>query len=69
MPASSDHFLLICATCKGGQSASALRDALAEFAAQFQHSTDGWTNATDRPRALLTKTLSRMPRIAKENLK
>ena len=37
--------------------------ALAEFAQQFQNSTDGWTSATDRPRALYRKTLSRMPRI------
>ncbi|MDA7966711.1 DUF1636 domain-containing protein [Ruegeria sp.] len=38
-------------------------EALADFAVQYRHSNDGWTNATDRPRALLTKTLSRMPRI------
>lgn len=37
--------------------------ALAEFAAQYRESPDGWTNATDRPRALSRKTLSRMPRI------
>ncbi len=40
--------------------------ALAEFAQQFQNSTDGWTNATDRPRPLYRKTLSRMPRIEAE---
>ncbi len=37
--------------------------ALAEFAAQYRESPDGWTNATDRPQALFNKTLSRMPRI------
>lgn len=37
--------------------------ALAEFAFQYRDSPDGWTNATDRPRALFRKTLSRMPRI------
>ncbi|SDW96180.1 Predicted metal-binding protein [Ruegeria halocynthiae] len=37
--------------------------ALAEFAMQYRQSPDGWTNATDRPRALINKTLSRMPRI------
>ena len=36
-------------------------DAVAEFAEQYRLSSDGWTNATDRPRALFTKTLSRMP--------
>ncbi|WP_372573400.1 DUF1636 family protein [Ruegeria jejuensis] len=41
-------------------------DALAQFAEQYRQSPDGWTNATDRPRPLLTKTLSRMPRIAQE---
>lgn len=38
-------------------------NAVAEFARQYHHSADGWTNATDRPRPLLTKTLSRMPRL------
>lgn len=38
-------------------------EALAEFALQYQNSADGWTNATDRPWALFTKTISRMPRI------
>ncbi|WP_170329752.1 DUF1636 family protein [Ruegeria arenilitoris] len=38
-------------------------DALADFARQFHASGDGWTNATDRPRALFNKTLARMPRL------
>ncbi|MFD1159642.1 DUF1636 family protein [Roseovarius aestuarii] len=38
-------------------------DALVQFACQYQQSTDGWTNATDRPPALLAKTLARLPRI------
>lgn len=115
MPESSDHFLLICETCQGSDSADALRnafkgklpprfairevscmagcsqpttvgfqavgkaqylfgriksaqdiDALVAFAHQYQNSEDGWTSATDRPPALYTKTLSRMPRIAPE---
>lgn len=41
-------------------------DALAAFAHQYRDSTDGWTNATDRPRALFRKTLSRIPRIEPE---
>ncbi|WP_209940134.1 DUF1636 domain-containing protein [Ruegeria sp. HKCCE4148] len=36
-------------------------DAVVEFAGQYQLSSDGWTNATDRPLTLFTKTLSRMP--------
>lgn len=112
MPETSDHFLLICATCKGEVRAAALCDALAGrlpsgfdmrivncmagcdrpvtagfqatnkaqylfgdiqsaadidalsvFAHQYRHSADGWTSATDRPPALFTKTLARMPRI------
>lgn len=112
MPENSEHFLLICETCQGSDSADALRtaiadklpscfairgvscmagcshpttvgfqaadkaqylfgrissaqdiEALAAFAWQYQDSADGWTNATDRPPALYTKTLSRMPRI------
>ncbi len=35
--------------------------ALAAFAQQYFDSPDGWTNATDRPRALFNKTLSRLP--------
>lgn len=41
-------------------------DALVAFAHQYARSADGWTNATDRPLALMDKTLSRMPRIAQE---
>ncbi|WP_170764904.1 DUF1636 family protein [Ruegeria lacuscaerulensis] len=41
-------------------------EALAEFAHQYCDSADGWTNATDRPRPLFTKTLSRLPRIQLE---
>lgn len=112
MPNISDHYLLVCATCKGADAAEqvtaelahrlpdrfAIRavncmagcerpttigfqapgkaqylfgdiateqdlDAVAQFADQYFRSEDGWTNATDRPCALLTKTLSRMPRI------
>ncbi len=37
--------------------------ALVEFAHQYQNSWDGWTNASDRPGPLYTKTLSRLPRI------
>ncbi|MEX0348564.1 MAG: DUF1636 family protein [Paracoccaceae bacterium] len=47
------------------QTASEL-EALAEFAHQYRQSSDGWTNATARPRPLLNKTLSRMPRIEAE---
>ncbi|WP_170326254.1 DUF1636 family protein [Ruegeria arenilitoris] len=36
-------------------------NAVTEFARQFHDRADGWTNATDRPRALFTKTLARMP--------
>ncbi len=36
--------------------------ALAEFAVQYQQSDDGWTKATERPRALFSKTLARLPR-------
>ena len=35
--------------------------ALAEFAVQYRQSDDGWTSATDRPAALYTKTLARIP--------
>ncbi len=41
-------------------------EALAEFAHQYQQSPDGWTKASERPRALYTKTLSRMPPISQE---
>ncbi|WP_377190936.1 DUF1636 family protein [Ruegeria meonggei] len=41
-------------------------DALAAFALQYSNSADGWTNATDRPRGLMTKTLSRMPCLGSE---
>lgn len=40
--------------------------ALTAFAHQYENSVDGWTNATDRPKALFHKTLSRMPRICSE---
>ncbi|WP_424832272.1 DUF1636 family protein [Ruegeria sp.] len=43
-------------------------DALAEFAQQYCDSADGWTSATERPRALYTKTLSRMPPLEMEEL-
>ncbi len=36
---------------------------LVEFAAQYQQSADGWTKATERPKALFTKTLARLPRL------
>lgn len=35
--------------------------ALSEFAVQYQQSQSGWTSATDRPAALSTKTLARLP--------
>ena len=35
--------------------------ALVAFAGQYQASADGWTNASDRPKALFRKTVSRMP--------
>ncbi|WP_298935093.1 DUF1636 domain-containing protein [uncultured Ruegeria sp.] len=35
--------------------------AVAEFAHQYLDSEDGWTSASERPPALLTKTLSRLP--------
>ncbi|CUH41892.1 DUF1636 family protein [Ruegeria atlantica] len=41
-------------------------DALAEFAHQYHRSGDGWTNATQRPPALLEKTLARLPRLKLE---
>ena len=37
--------------------------ALVEFAAQYCASADGWSTATERPRALYNKTLSRLPKI------
>lgn len=37
--------------------------ALLTFARQYHISADGWTKATDRPKALLHKTLARLPRI------
>lgn len=40
--------------------------ALTAFAQQFRDSADGWTKATERPRALLHKTLARLPGIAVE---
>jgi predicted metal-binding protein len=115
MQNSPDHVILICATCKGTQSAcdidAALKNrltdsfeirtvdcmagcdapttvafqakekaqylfggigtaleisALAEFAWQYYQSDDGWTNASERPRALFTKTLARLPRLVTE---
>lgn len=36
-------------------------DALGQFAEQYQQSQTGWTSATDRPAALYTKTLARLP--------
>lgn len=50
----------------GGIQTSRDVEALAEFAHQYQNSADGWTNATDRPRALISKTLSRLPHIQLE---
>lgn len=41
-------------------------EALVEFAHQYCNVVDGWTNATDRPRPLFAKTLSRLPRIQLE---
>ncbi|WP_170418761.1 DUF1636 family protein [Ruegeria atlantica] len=41
-------------------------DALADFAHQYRDSEDGWTNATQRPPALLEKTLARLPRLIVE---
>lgn len=41
-------------------------EALVAFAHQYARTTDGWTNATDRPPALIDKTLSRMPWIERE---
>ena len=35
--------------------------ALATFAHQYQQSETGWTSATERPVALSTKTLARIP--------
>ncbi|WP_298850229.1 DUF1636 domain-containing protein [uncultured Ruegeria sp.] len=37
--------------------------ALVDFATQFGDSDDGWTSASDRPPALFSKTLSRMPHL------
>ncbi|WP_300056428.1 DUF1636 family protein [uncultured Roseobacter sp.] len=42
---------------------SADLEALGAFARQYKTSSDGWTNASDRPLALFEKTLSRMPRV------
>ncbi|MEM9578083.1 MAG: DUF1636 domain-containing protein [Pseudomonadota bacterium] len=42
-------------------------DALSAFAQQYKRSVDGWTNATDRPSALLDKTLARLPRLCSES--
>ena len=36
-------------------------EALVAFAARYADSPDGWTRATDRPKALLHKTLARIP--------
>lgn len=41
--------------------------ALAEFARQYRDTPDGWTSASDRPPALLTKTLSRLPCLPSED--
>ncbi|MEL6504955.1 MAG: DUF1636 domain-containing protein [Pseudomonadota bacterium] len=38
--------------------------ALRDFALQYQRSDDGWTNASERPQALYTKTLARLPALA-----
>jgi predicted metal-binding protein len=35
--------------------------AIAEFALQYRQSVDGWTSASERPAALYTKTLARLP--------
>lgn len=37
-------------------------DALIAFSKQYADSEEGWTQATERPRALLNKTLARIPR-------
>ncbi|MBO9446813.1 DUF1636 family protein [Ruegeria sp. R14_0] len=42
-------------------------EALVEFAGQYRDTEDGWTNATQRPRALYDKTLARLPRIPQED--
>lgn len=41
--------------------------ALAEFAHQYAASADGWTKASERPKALFDKTLARIPRIEWES--
>ncbi|NOD94610.1 DUF1636 domain-containing protein [Ruegeria sp. HKCCD4884] len=43
-------------------------DAVAEFAGQYRLSSDGWTSATERPPALFTKTLSRIPALPTERV-
>lgn len=40
-------------------------DAIATFAHQYRDSESGCTSATDRPPALLFKTLARLPRLPK----
>ncbi|MEM9732257.1 MAG: DUF1636 family protein [Pseudomonadota bacterium] len=40
--------------------------ALKDFARQYQQSETGWTSAGQRPKALYTKTLARMPAAARE---
>lgn len=38
--------------------------AISSFAHQYVQSATGWTSATERPSALFTKTLARLPAIA-----
>ena len=40
--------------------------ALSDFAAQYKDSASGWTCASDRPPALYTKTLARLPGLTLE---
>ena len=40
--------------------------ALSRFARQYRHSPTGWTAATERPEALLDKTLARLPGLTPE---
>ena len=39
-------------------------EALSSFARQYRASQSGWTSAADRPAALYTKTLARLPGFA-----
>ena len=42
-------------------------EALAQFAQQYQASDTGWTNSTERPKGLRSKTMARMPRLRLED--